>query len=370
MMRVLQMIGTLGVGGAQTMIMNIYRHIDRSEMQFDFVLSHTGPGHEYFVDEVRSMGGEIYTTPTFNGLNAAGIRRWWDEFFAAHPEYKVMHIHLTSYASIYIPVARKHGVKVIVHSHNTSSGSGAMGAFKDFMQLPLRRQADVMIACSAEAGEWLFGRDVRGKDNYYFLPNAIDLEKFRPDDAARDRYRREMGLEDTLVIGHVGRFSQQKNHPFLIELFAKLHEKRADSHLLLVGDGERMEQIRQLVEKLGLTDAVTMTGNRDDVPELLQTMDIIAFPSLWEGLPVTLVEAQAAGLPCVIADNISSDVDITPLVTRLPIDDPEIWAEELSKEHPRQDVTEDIIRSGFDIKSSVEKISKLYLTLAGEKKNA
>lgn len=227
-----------------------------------------------------------------------------------------------------------------------------------------------MIACSAEAGEWLFGKDACKKENYYFLPNAVDLERFRPDDAVRDRYRREMGLEDKLVIGHVGRYSEQKNHPFLIKLFEKLHEKRPDARLLLVGGGERMEQTRETVMKLGLSDAVIMTGNRDDVDALLQAMDIFAFPSLWEGLPVTLVEAQAAGLPCVIADNISSDVDITPLVTRLPIDDPEVWAEELSKEHPRQDVTEDIIRSGFDIKSSAEKISKLYLTLAGEKKNA
>ena len=367
MIRILQMIGSLGVGGAQTMIMNIYRNIDRSKIQFDFVLSHTGPGHEYFVEEAKSLGARVFETPTFNGLNAAIIRRTWDQFFTEHPEYKVLHIHLTSFASIYVPVAKKHGVKVVVHSHNTSSGSGLMGKYKDYLQRPLRNQADVLMACSADAAVWLYGRDVFQRDNYVFLPNAVELDKFAPNEALREKYRREMGLEGKLVVGHVGRYSEQKNHPFLIKAFAKLHEKNPDSQLLLVGDGENRAKASEQISALGIENAVTMTGNRSDVGGLLQAMDVFAFPSLWEGLPVTLVEAQAAGLPCVIADNISKDVDLTPLITRLPIDSADEWARELLRKRERMNVIEEVRRSGFDIQGSVQKISEIYTTLAGEK---
>lgn len=369
MIRVLQMIGSLGLGGSQSMIMNIYCNIDRSKIQFDFVLSHTGPGHEYFVEEAKSLGARIFETPTFNGLNSALIRRTWDKFFTEHPEYKVMHIHLTSFASVYIPVAKKHGVKVIVHSHSISSGGGLMGAYKDYLQRPLRDQADVLMACSADAAVWLYGRDVFQRDNYVFLPNAVELDKFAPNDALREQYRRELGLEGKYVVGHVGRFFEPKNHPFLIKVFAKLLEKRPDAHLLLVGDGENRTKAAEQISSLGIESAVTMTGNRNDVAGLMQAMDIFAFPSLWEGLPVTLVEAQAAGLPCIISDRISKDTDLTPLIKRLPIDSADEWAQELSREHEHMLVTEEVRRSGFDIKGSVQKISEIYTTLAGEKAN-
>ena len=367
MIRVLQMVGSLNIGGSQTMLMNLYRNIDREQIQFDFVLDH--PDQLYFADEVKALGGRIFTVPRFNGKNAVEVKKAWDALLTEHPEFDVFHTHVPSYASLFIPVVKRHGLKTIAHGHTATNGSGMTGLIKSVMQFPLRYQADVLMSCSDKAGRTLFGSAVKS-DKYVFLPNAVDLERFAFCPEKREEYRSALGLEEKYVVGHVGRFDEPKNHGFLLEAFALLRKTKPAAHLLLVGDGPRRGMIEEKISKLDIADAVTLTGSRKDVDALLQAMDIFAFPSLWEGLPMTLVEAQAAGLPCVISDRISTDVDISPLVTRLPIDDPEIWAEELSKEHPRQDVTEDIIRSGFDIKSSVEKISKLYLTLAGEKKNA
>ena len=365
MIRILQMIGSLNVGGSQTMIMNIYRNIDRTKMQFDFVLDH--PDETYFAEDIKALGGRIFTMPVFKGTNAGEIKRDWNNFFYTHPEYHVLHSHVRSYASLYLPVAAKHGVKTIIHSHSTSNGSGITAKMKDMLQLPLRDQADILMACSSEAGKWLFGEEACRSNKYIFLPNAVDLRRFSMHEDARKKYRRDMGLEDKLVIGHVGRFLNAKNHSFLLDVFAKVHEKKPDSVLLLIGDGgsEKQHVIDKACE-LGIAESVLLSGNRSDVPELMSTMDVFVFPSLWEGMPATVIEAQAAGLPCLISDTITTDVDISPLVKRLPLDDAGIWAEEVLKERGRQDVSEDIIRSGFEIHSSVDLLTGLYTRLDRE----
>ena len=364
MLRVLQMIGALNVGGSQTMLMNIYRNIDRKKIQFDFLLDR--PEELHFADEVRALGGRIYSVPLFKGTNAIEVRRAWDGFFTEHPEYKVLHSHVRSYASLYLPIAKKHGVKTIIHSHNTSNGAGAAALVKRALQYPLRYQADVLMACSTEAGRWLYGDKACRSGKYVFLPNGVDLSRFRPDEDKRAEYRARMGLSDKLVVGHVGRIQIAKNHAFLLDVFSRLYEKNRDARLLIVGDGDLREQTERRVAEMGLRDAVIMTGSRDDVPELMLAMDVFAFPSLWEGLPVTLVEAQSVGLPCVISDRISRDVDISPLVTRLPIDSAALWAEELLKPHERMDVTAAIAESGFDIRDSSKKLCRIYTELAGE----
>ena len=367
MIRILQMIGTLNLGGSQTMIMNVYRNIDREKIQFDFMLSH--PDHLYFADEVKSLGGRIYTTPVFNGRNVFAVRRAWDEFFTAHPEYRILHIHQTSYASLYASVAKRHGVTVITHAHTTSSGPGFINRIKDTMQLPLRWQADVKMSCSTEAGIWLYGKKGIRSDNYIFLPNGVDLRRYAPDPAVREEKRAELGLNGKLVIGHVGRIDVEKNQTFLIDAFALLYEKRRNCALLLIGDGELREYAERKAAQLGLRDAVIFAGLRSDVPQLLQAMDLFAFPSLCEGLPMTLVEAQAAGLPCIVSDQISPDADITPLVKRMPIDSAARWAEELDREHEKRDVRDILAANGFDTLSSVDKLTEIYTELAGEENN-
>ena len=364
MIRILQMIGSLNVGGSQTMILSIYRSIDRERMQFDFVLDH--PDERYFAAEAEALGARIYTMPIFRGANAGEVRRDWNNFFYTHPEYTVLHSHVRSYASLYLPVARRHGLKTIIHSHNTSNGTGMTALVKDVLQRPLRDQADVLMACSTEAGEWLYGRRACQSGRFVFLPNAVDTRRFAMDPASRRALRRELGLEGRLVIGHVGRFNEAKNHGFLLDVFKLVHDRRPDAALLLVGDGALQGEAVRKAVALGIAEDVLLTGNRSDVPALLGAMDLFAFPSLWEGLPVTLIEAQAAGLPCLISDTITHDVDVSPLVTRLSPDSAERWAEELLKPRARVDVTADIVRAGFDVRSSAQKLTELYTRLDRE----
>ncbi len=364
MIRVLHMIASLDVGGSQTMMMNIYRSIDREQIQFDFVIDH--PDETYFAGEIRALGGRVFVLPAFRGTNAGEIRRDWSNFFYTHPEYRVLHSHTRSYASLYLPVAKRHGLRTIIHSHSTSTGGGVKGTVKAVMQLPLRYQADVLMACSLDAGEWLFGRHACRSERFLLLPNGVDLDRFTAGRAGRGRLRRELGVEGRYVIGHVGRFYDVKNHSFLLDAFEQVHRREPGAVLVLVGVGPLQQDMARKAVELGIADDVIMTGNRTDVPELLAAMDVFAFPSLWEGLPMTVVEAQAAGLPCVLSDTITREVDISPLVRRLPLGDPGLWASALLERRERMDVTDAVVRSGFDIRSSAEKLSGLYLRLDRE----
>lgn len=361
MIRILQMIGSLNMGGSQTTMMNIYRNIDRTKIQFDFVLDH--PNEIYFAEEAESMGARIYSMPGFHGTNSGEIKRDWNNFFYLHPEYKVLHSHVRSYASLYLPIAKEHGVKTIIHSHSTSSGSGITALVKDAMQRPLRKQADVLMACSTEAGVWLYGeRACKGK-NYVMLPNTVDTKLYGINNALREQYRSELGLEGKFVVGHVGRLHPSKNHSFLVNAFFELHEMNPDARLLIVGDGDLHNEIAQKISALGISSSVVMTGSRKDVPGLMQAMDVFAFPSVWEGMPTTVVEAQAAGLPCFVSDHVTADVGVTDLIHWLPIDDPRLWAQELNRREPKRDVRRQIIDAGFDVTAAAEKLCRIYMKL-------
>ena len=364
MIRVLHMIASLDVGGSQTMMMNIYRNIDRDRLQFDFIIDH--PGETWFAPEIERMGGRVYTLAGFHGTNAGEIRRDWNNFFYTHPEYRVLHSHSRSYASLYLPVAKKHGLKTIIHSHSTNSGSGVQGAVKAVLQLPLRSQADILMACSRGSGEWLYGKRACESARFVLLPNGIDTSRFSLTADVREKYRRELGIEGRLVIGNVGRFRDVKNHTFLLDVFQKVHEREPNAVLLLVGVGPLQQAMAEKAVALGVAEKVIMTGNRDDVPELLNAMDVFAFPSLWEGLPMTVVEAQAAGLPCVLSDTITREVDVSPLVEYLPLGDPELWADALCRRRPRMDASKAIRAAGFDIRDSARKLTELYTRLWNE----
>lgn len=362
MIRILQVLGGLNRGGAEAMVMNLYRAIDRTKIQFDFII-HTNE-HQDFTDEVLSLGGRIYSFPKFRVYNYFSLMRIWDEFFKDHPEYKILHSHVRSYASLYLPIAKKHGLTTIVHSHSTSNGSGIVAMVKQFLQRSLRNKADFLFSCSKEAGMWLFGDDVIEKPNYKMIPNAIDTARYQFSPDVRKRMRDELGIKESqLVFGHVGRFHPAKNHLFLLDVFKGVVDKNPDTLLLLVGDGELREQIENKIAELGIEKSVKLLGSRSDVADLLQAMDIFVFPSKWEGLPVTVVEAQAAGLPCFISDTVTSDVNVSELVNVLPINNgTKSWVDALLQFTPcRKDVIENIKSAGFDVNESAKALTDFYI---------
>ena len=211
-------------------------------------------------------------------------------------------------------MAHKAGLKTIIHSHSTSNGKGLSSVVKRIMQYPLRNQADYFFACSTEAGLWLFGHKVVNSEKFHILQNAIDVDKYCFNQLIRDRYRKELKLDEKKTFIHVGRFHPAKNHSFLLKLFAEIHKKDPKTILLLAGDGELRSAIEKQITNLDIQDSVFLLGNRNDVPNLLQASDCFLFPSIWEGLGIVVIEAQAAGLVTICSDSIPQEVKITNLV--------------------------------------------------------
>lgn len=362
--RVLHVIGSLNIGGSQAMIMNIYRRIDKSKIQFDFIIDH--PSHLYFAKEIEEMGGRIYCLPPFNGLNTLVFLKEWNCFFKEHSEYRILHTHIRSYASLFLPIAKKYGLRTIVHSHSTSNGNGFGALAKKILQFPLRYQANYYLGCSREAGEWLFGKRIVNSEKYSMLKNAIDLSDYSISEQEKEAYYYDLGIPlDSTVFINVGRLHEAKNHMFLLDVYKQLCERLNNSVLLIVGDGELYENISGMIKQLGLEDKVKMLGARSDVSKLLCISNCFLFPSKWEGLPVTVVEAQAAGLPCYISDTVTKDVEISSLITYLPIDKgPDIWSEEIFKHKlAKINVIEDIKNAGFDVQESANHLCELYVRL-------
>ncbi len=361
MIRILHVLGGLERGGAESMVMNFYRAIDRTKVQFDFII-HTEK-HQAYYDEIIHLGGKIYSFPAFRGINAFTLRKNWVDFFKTHPEYKILHSHVRSYASLYLPIAHKAGLKTIIHSHSTSNGKGLASVVKRIMQYPLRFQADHFFACSKEAGTWLFGGKIVNSEKFHILQNAIDVDRYRFNQKIRDEYRKELGVVDKKTFIHVGRFHPAKNHTFLLNLFAEIHKKDNNTVLLLAGDGKLRPAIEKQIGDLDIHDSVILLGSRSDIPNLLQASDYFLFPSAWEGLPVTVVEAQAAGIPCYVSDKVTKEVGISDLVKYLPIDQGfQSWIDALENTNQieKKDVFKQISKAGFDIKDISKKLSTFY----------
>ena len=354
--RVLQVVTHMNRGGLETMLMNYYRQMDRSRVQFDF-LTHR-EGEKDYDAEIRALGGRIYHVPPVNPFGRDYLRSL-DDFFAEHPEYRVVHSHLDCMSAPVLRAAKKHGVPVrLAHSHNTNQPKDLKYPIKLWSKRKIAGEATGLFACGEGAGRWMFGGAA-----FQLLPNAIDAAAYRADETVRQEVRRELGLEDALVLGHVGRFNEQKNHSFLIDLFAAAAKKEPKARLLLVGSGEGRTVIEEKVQALGLADKVLFLGVRGDVHRLLQAMDVFVFPSLYEGLPVSLVEAQAAGLPCVISDRVPAESVLTDGVVQLPLGSAEDWAEQVlcAARRERKDTYDAICAAGFDIAQNAKWLEEFYL---------
>lgn len=366
---ILHVLGGLDAGGAESFVMNLYRSVDRTQVQFDFIKHVSQKG--MFEDEILSLGGKIFTCPRYTGKNHFTYCKWWNDFFLNHPEYKIIHGHVRSTSAIYLSIAKKHGLTTIAHSHSTSNGKGLLGLVKTIMQYPTRYIADYLFSCSDLAGKWMYGEKATKQDNYQMIPNGIDIHRFTYSEAKRKIVRQSLGiLEDEFVIGHIGRFTKPKNHIFLLQTFSAYLKKHPHSWLLLVGDGTLLQPMKKICGQMNIMNHVIFTGARSNTEDYYQAMDVFAFPSLWEGLPVSVVEAQASGLPCLISDNITRNVQLTSLPKYLPVTDMTAWlnAFEIESQKKRTGCSEENQRKlrAFDAKEVARKLSAFYLKLYGE----
>lgn len=356
--RVLHIVTYMGRAGLETMLMNYYRNIDREKVQFDFLV-HRDFEADYDA-EILSLGGKIYRLPKLNPFSKS-YRKALDSFFKEHTEYKIVHSHLDCMSSIPLKYAKKNNVPVrIAHSHNSNQDRDAKYLLKLFYRNKIKKYATDLFSCSIEAGKWMFKTD-----NFTVLNNAIDAAKYSYNKETSAKVRADLGISDNaLVIGLVARFATQKNHNFLIDVFANLKSKNENSVLLLVGDGELKDQISAKIKNKGLESDVIFTGVRSDVNALLQAMDVFVMPSFNEGLPVSIIEAQAAGLPCLISNNVPLECAITDNVKSLSLDETlDVWSAtilELSK-LPREDQYKNICDFGFDICSNAKQLQEYYL---------
>ena len=364
--RVLHMIASLNIGGSQSMIMNLYRKIDRNKIQFDFIIDHADETE--YKDEVESLGGKVYVLPSFHGWNIWEIIKAWNGFFDMHKEYSILHTHSRSYASIYLPIARKHGLITISHAHSTSNGKGISALIKDVMQYPIRNQSDYMFACSKQAGIWLFGKKAIQRGCFKIIPNAIDAKSFRFDRNKRLEVRKNLGINNEFVVGHVGRMMPPKNHEFLLRCFAEFAKRIPESKLLLVGDGDLKSYLQNKAKQLGITDRTLFVGSRINISDYYQAMDFFVFPSLWEGLGMAIIEAEAAGLPCIVSDTVPESVDIgAGLVQFCTVNSsPYDWAKKI-KPSMRVDTLPFILKAGFDVCENAHQLQLFYEEIGIEK---
>ena len=352
--RILQVVTYMGRGGIETMLMNYYRHMDRNKVQFDFLVHRDFEAD--FDSEIEAMGGRIYRVPPMNPLKLS----YWKAltaFFREHP-YEIVHCHLNYKSGVVLAAAKRAGIPVrVAHAHTAGMSAGFSKLARICMKPLIPRTATHNLACGKSAGDAIFG----GR-NYSLIANALDARVLCFDPAIRERMRRELELGAGYTLIHVGRFGGEKNHAFLLDAFGEVLKRDPYAVLLLAGDGPLRPEIERKTATLP-TGAVRFLSVRRDIPELLQAGDVFTFPSVFEGLPVTMIEAQAAGLPCIMSDAVTDECIVTDLVTTLPINDPKAWAEAIlaAKGTPRTNRLAEIQAAGYDITTAAEKLTRFYL---------
>lgn len=361
MKRVLCITANMNAGGAETFLMKMYRAMDKTRYQMDFCVN---TDSNFYEPEILSLGGIIHKVPA----KSQSIVGWYRETKKVVHDYGykyIIRVSEHSLAALDLVVARQGGADhLIMRSSNASSeNKTSIMLHKLFRFLP-RLVATTKMAPSTEAAEYSFGKGCIEKGQAFLLNNAIDTAVYRYDPAGRERIREELGLKDKFVVGHVGRFNQQKNHTFLIDVFNELLKKKPEARLVLVGKGDLEELIRQKVQDLGIGSYVIFTGVRKDVPQLMSAFDVFLFPSLYEGMPNTVIEAQTAGLPCLVSATITRESQVTDIVSYLDLGEKvDVWASEAlvlaGRERDREKYHGIMKENGYDINDCVNQFTNL-----------
>lgn len=349
MRRILCIISSLDAGGAETFLMKVFRSLDPKEVSLDFIVS---AENGCYNDDVIERGGRIYCIP-LRTEDLVGAMTQIYKIVKKHRYSAVLKLGDTSIGVLDLLAAKLGGARHLAfRSCNALTGLSWKRRICNILLQPvLNLIADVKIAPSMLAAEFTFGKKQAHK-NVHLIHNGVDLSVYQFTPSGRAQIRKEFSLEDRLVVGHIGRFNKQKNHRFLLEVFRKILVKNANAVLLLTGTGELQQEIRQQAAALGILESIVFTGVRFDIPQILSAADVFVFPSFHEGMPNTVIEAQATGLPCVIADTITREADITGLVQYLSLEDlPEVWAEKalVAASQPRRNTKQDFIDHGYDM---------------------
>ena len=339
MIRILQVVNIMDRAGLETMLMNYYRNIDRTKVQFDFLTHRIEKGA--YEDEIISMGGKVYHAPRLYPQNYKKYFGFMKAFFMEHPEYKIIHSHIDAMSYFPLQAAKNSGVPVrIAHSHSSKFDRDIKLPIKFIAQKNITKVATINCACGEVAGRFMFH-----ERPFKIVRNAVDIEKFKYDSIIGERKRKELGIENKFIIGHVGRYCYIKKSN---------------------GKGENQKKIEEKIEKLGLKNKVTLLIDRSDVAELYQAMDIFVMPSLFEGLPVVGIEAQASGMPCLVSNRISKELLITSNIKMINLDkNKEEWAKEIMNTSITRNgnARQELIDAGYDIVSEAEKLQRWYLNL-------
>lgn len=360
---VAQIMGKWVGGGVEAVIMNYYRNIDRTKIQFDFICDEDSTNIPY--EEIRKLGGNVIICPPYQKISK--YEKFLINLFK-EKQYKIVHSNINALSVFPLYAAKKTGVPVrIAHSHSTTNKKEWK---KNLMKQALRpfskKYATDYFACSELAGRWLFGDKTFEQGKVTIINNAIDLDKFKYDEKIRKDKRKELKIkDDTLVIGHIGRFVAQKNHTFLIDIFNELHKKEKNSILLLIGQGPLINEIKQKVEVLGISNSVRFLGQRDDVSELYQAFDVFLLPSLYEGLPVVGVEAQATGNLCILSSSMTQETKVLDTTRFISLDkNVKEWVSIILDDYSkfkRHNSTDEITENNFNIKNESIKLEKCYI---------
>ena len=370
--KVLMVLGNTRMGGTQAFILNVLRNIDLSKFQIDIAINFSAENGG-IDDELKSYGCEIFYWPYFKVFNYVKFVRFWRKFLKEHP-YDIIHAHSTNSAPLYLKIAKEAGCVTIAHSHSAGYRGSALEQFvKKLFVKRIGDVSDYWFACSDKAALRLYGDGYRNYPRYFDIPNAINAENYMYNVDISKRIRRQLGVpEDALLCGHVGTFSTPKNHKFLIDVFHEVIKKHPNSWLVCCGAGALMESVKEKAKNLGLQEKVLFPGVVKNCNEYMMAMDAFVFPSIFEGFPISVIEAEATGVNVVMSDVITDEVDLTPCVHRLSLDDePSKWAEVIVnlKVRDRSACNVLIATSKYNMQTSISLISGLYEEMTVNRNN-
>lgn len=369
MIRILHSVSNMDRAGIETMLMNYYRHIDRNKVQFDFLCNKKKPGA--YDEEIKKLGGRIFHTPGLNPARYSQYLAYMNNLFSDYPEYRIVEAHNGALGVYALYAAKVNSIpQRIFHAHGASITKDWKFPLKLICKTFLPATMNQRFSCGEAAARCYFGETVTKNHNYVMIPNAIEVERFVFHSELRNKIRYQYGLENKHVIGHVGRFMKQKNHTFLIDVFADVVKRDSDAVLVLLGDGELQQKIKLKVKEKELEEKVFFVGNVENVNEWYNAFDVFVLPSIWEGLPVVGIEAQANDLPCIFSDSITNEICITTKTELVSLStSPSEWANMIITKFnnsERCDNTDIISNHHYDIASESKNLQELYLRLYEE----